>query len=540
MKKGIVPLAVGMIVVSGLAGCSLGKGGGDDASKVQSTTVQRGELKVSVVENGKVDSVKSVEVKSRVTGRLARLLVDEGDVVQQGQLIAVIDPQETVLRVQQDAAQLAGAQSGAERARLEIAQRRVTSQATFAQAQSRVKQLELELKTQPILNRSAISEAQSALATAEQEKIRLVQSSIPGLRVQNQSSVREAKASVEVADLEYRRQRDLLQQGYTAARSLEQAKVSLEQAQARLATAEENVRVQEAQFRVQVSQADEAIRQARAGLQRANANQVQVELKRQELATAQSELSKAKASLSDPAILEQGRAQSLATVDQLSSILSDSRRQLGETEIRAPISGIVTSKGLQVGELVTGLSTFGSGTTIVKIEDRTKMRVMLNVNEIDTAKLQKGMTAKIDVDAIPGKSYQGNVIKIAPASVQAAPGQAATDAVVRYAVEIQVLDTDARLRTGMSAKCTLNVIDKKGVLTVPRSYVQSKEGKAYVFTPNPSKEPKAKPIEKEVKVGDESGSQIEILSGITEGEKLVMPPFDGPDRQGFIQIGRGG
>jgi len=543
MRKGMVGLAIGLVAVCGLGGYALTSWRAATAAaskpKVQTTKVQRGDLRVTVVENGKIDAVKSVEVKSRVTGRLARLLVDEGDFVQQGQLIAVIDPQETELRVRQDAAQLAGAQSGAERARLEIAQRRLTAQASYEQAVARVRQLELEVRSQPILNRAAVTEAQTALASAEQERFRLVQSAHPSQKVQLENAVREAQANLLSSELDHKRQVDLERQGYTATRNVEQARASLELARARLSTAEENLRRMASQQSAELAKADDAIRQTRAALQRANANQIQVEVKRQDLATARAELAKAKAALSDPAILEQGRKQSLATVDQLSSILSDSQRQLGETEIRAPITGIVTSKGIQVGELVTGLSTFGSGTTIVKIEDRTVMRVMLNVNEIDTAKLQKGMAARIDVDAIPGRTFGGQVVKIAPASLQAAQAQAATDAVVRYEVEIRINDSDARLRSGMTAKCSLDVIDKKGVLIVPKSYLQKRDGKSYVFLPATSDDPKAKPIEKEVTLGDESGSQVEVIRGVSVDEELVLPPFDGPARQGFIQVGGG-
>src|SRR5689334_7272302 len=60
-------------------------------------TVSRGDVVNQVVETGTVDAVKTVELKSRVSGRLAKLLVDEGDHVTQGQLVAVIDPLETKL-----------------------------------------------------------------------------------------------------------------------------------------------------------------------------------------------------------------------------------------------------------------------------------------------------------------------------------------------------------------------------------------------------------------------------------------------------------
>src|SRR5688500_8305406 len=115
MKKVFVLLLVVTVVLVVAVALVLRAGGRPDEKKESLATVTRGELIVKVVETGTIDAVKSVEVKSRASGRLARLLVDEGDFVEKGQLIGVIDPRETQLRVEQDAAQLRGARSAAEK-----------------------------------------------------------------------------------------------------------------------------------------------------------------------------------------------------------------------------------------------------------------------------------------------------------------------------------------------------------------------------------------------------------------------------------------
>ena len=94
--------------------------------------VTKGDVAVSIIETGTVDAVRTVEIKPQVTGRLAELFVDEGSMVVAGQLLAVIDPQETQLRVEQGRAQLMGAQSVVERSSLEIDQRRKTAKAALA------------------------------------------------------------------------------------------------------------------------------------------------------------------------------------------------------------------------------------------------------------------------------------------------------------------------------------------------------------------------------------------------------------------------
>jgi HlyD family secretion protein len=543
MKRPILPIAIALLLICGVGGFALRARSQQalaaaEAQKEKFTTVQRGDIVVSVIETGTIDASKVVEVKGRVTGRLARLLVDEGDLVRQGQLIAVIDPKETSLRVEQDAAQLRGAESSVARSSIEIAQRRITARAAYDQAKSRVAQLALELKAQPTVTRSTIEEAQTALDTALAERDRLQQSVHPNQRTAAQSAVDEAQANYDNAQRDYKRQSDLADKGYVAGRLVDNAKLSVDLAKVRLDSAKDNLSHLDSALRAEISKANEAIAQARAGLRRAQANNYLPETKRQDYLSAVAELEKARAALDDPAVLQKQREQSMATVSQLRSVLSDSQRQLSETEIRAPISGVVTKKSLQVGELATGLSSFSSGSTIVKIEDRTGMRVKLDINEIDMAKLRLGMDATIDVDAIPGKPYHGIVQKIAPASKESPTGASSSDAVVKYEVEIVLQDADAKLRSGMSAKCTVDVIRKNDVLTLPLEYIVREGRKAFVQIPPANPKAKgAKPEKRQVTLGAETGAKVEIVSGLKEGDKVVKPKFNGPERKGFMQAG---
>src|SRR5690349_17584308 len=121
-----------------LAGC-LNLGAKKGVSKPQ--TVERGNVTVEVVETGSLQAVKTVEVKSRVSGRVKSLIVDEGQLVHAGDLIAEIDPQETQLAVNQSAAQVRGAEAGAQRQSIEIAQRRVTARNALAKALSALRQV---------------------------------------------------------------------------------------------------------------------------------------------------------------------------------------------------------------------------------------------------------------------------------------------------------------------------------------------------------------------------------------------------------------
>jgi len=543
MNTRVVAIVGGIVVLCGLGSFALrGMGGGPKKEAAATYTVARNDLNVTAVENGLVDAIKTVEVKGRVDGRLAKLLVDEGDYVQAGQLIAEIDPLETKLKLEQNSAQLMGAESNEARAKLERIQKMELNRAALSQAESKARQLLLELKSQPVATKALIAEAQATLFTAVEEKNRLVKSAHPSQRASTQTALDEAKANLKNSEAEFNRQKELLADGYTSRRSVESAQLNIELAKTRLASAEVNQQRLDAQLAVELAKADAQIRQAQASLNRAKANANQDAIKVEDYRSALAEVARAKANLMDTEILAKSTENSAATVAQLSSIVQDSRRQLSETEVRAPISGIVTKKGLQVGELATGLSSFSSGTTIVKIEDRSAMRVKLNMNEIDTANLKVGLPATITVDALPDQPMKGIVTRIAAASVDANKdssatntGAVSTDAVVKYEVEVKISSPSAKLRTGMSAKCTIPLSDKRSVVSVPVDYIKRKEGKTFVLLPR-----KGEPAEeREVELGSASGTLVEVKTGLGEGDIIEKPAYEGPSRKGFVGGGSG-
>ena len=169
------------------------------------------------------------------------------------------------------------------------------------------------------------------------------------------------------------------------------------------------------------------------------------------------------------------------------------------------------------------------------------MRVRLDVNEIDVARMNLGMEASVDIDAIPGKKFTGVVKKMAPASKDSssATGSSTTgqssDSVVKFQVEIALKSTDPLLRTGMSAKCSLIAAKADNALILPIEFVV-REGSKY-FVEIPGDKPTDKPTRREIKAGLTTGSQIQILSGLKEGEKVHRPAFTGPKRKGFMEGG---
>lgn len=514
-----------------LAFCAIGVLGGcrPPAPKVEDTsyTVKKDSVKIQVVETGAVDAVRVVDVKSRVAGRVKQILVEEGDEVKKGDLIAVIDPKETTLQVEQNRAQLRGALAGVRRTSIEIEQRRMTAKAQYDQAQIRLAQLQKEYEAQPTLTRTAITSAQANYQSALQSKRSLVEATHPNETSQVQAELDQAKASYDNALRELKRLESLLGQDFVSRREYDNQKLQVDVALSRLTQAQDHMRRLDNQHALEVKSADERIRAAKADLDRAQANGVQDSIKLQDVNNAAAQVVQARAALKDVEGLMASREQSTASVDQLRSVLSDAERNLSETEIRAPMDGVITKKLVQEGELVASLSSFSSGTPIVRLEDRSGLIVKLNINEIDVAKLQLGMPATIDIDAIPSKSFEGAITKISPAKTDTT---SASDAVVRFLIEVRLKESDSAIKSGMTAKCTMVAQSRLNVLVVPIDFFVKEGRDRFVMVAAAKKGEKA--VKTKVTTGLESSALVEVVSGVAEGTKLERPDFKGPERRG--------
>ncbi len=529
-------IALGCVLT--LVGC--GGPGKDDpklAALKRTATVTKGDLGVQVIETGTLDSAKTVELKSQVGGRVAKLLFDEGDVVQAGQLIAVIDPQQTQLQLEQNQAQLRGAQSGVQKLGVDLSKRRLTARNNIDRFRSKVKMLEMELKIQPDLTNAAVRSAKSSLDNAEQQLLQLSSVTQRNNRTSAENNVKDAENNLANTKSEQDRRKELLDKGYISQRDFETALLNVQLAETKVKAAREVLdRIAQDQ-NLERMQAQEKIKQARAQYQTAIANSIQDKTKKEQYIQALADLRDAQADLSDISSIQAQRSQQVASVDQLKSVVGDAQRQLRETDIRAPMNGVVTKRYVQVGELVTSAGSFNSGTAIYRVEDRSGMVVKLNINEIDVAKLILGGIADVRVDAFPDKQFNGRVTKIAPARVDAAPGSSNTDAVVKYAVEVKLDSADVKLKSGMSAKCTLSVDARHNVLKLPQDYIgkDTKDKTRFVMLAPVGKD--GKPMKVVVKVGSVSGNDIEVLDGLTEGQIVVKPKYGGPPRQGMMQFG---
>jgi len=513
--------------------------------------VSRGDVEIIVAESGVLEPLRKVEVKSKIAGRILSLDVEAGDVVHTGQLIARIDPVEVESSLRQTEAQLRAAIARLEQAKLLSGYQPADTAAQIEQARNAVRTAEIryqqalrEAQTQPEVTQAAIEQAEASYQSAIDNLNLLLKVTHPQLRTDAQAAVDEARAQRDDARRQLERQKQLLAKGFVSQREVDLATTQLTAAEARLQQAEQRLQTLEEQLRLQRAEAESRVKQAKATLDQARAQAKRDELKLREVETARAALEDARMRLKlaeairvQLPVREKEVLQAQAAVEQLQSALKEARTRLADTTIRAPMSGVVTQRYIESGELVTsGVATFSSGMPLVQIADLSRMRIKLQVNEVDIGKVQVGQKVEIRLDALRDEVFEGRVRKVAPASSvtqQGAPG----GAVIKFPVEVEIEKPDPRMKPGMSAKCRIIVERRQNVLRLPKEALQFVDASTARVSVVHREVVNGKTVDKNetrtVKTGLRGDAFVEILSGLKEGEKVRPQPFTGPKRQQF-------
>jgi HlyD family secretion protein len=267
-------------------------------------------------------------------------------------------------------------------------------------------------------------------------------------------------------------------------------------------------------------------------------------------AVAQQDVASAKANVSA----------ALFNIKNAEAGMKDAAENLRKTTIFAPVSGIISLLNVEVGERVVGTSQM-AGTEMMRIANLRNMEVRVNVNENDIVRVSIGDTAEIDVDAYnaSGRKFRGVVKEIANTAAGLASSTAtasvSADAVTEFQVKVKILNesfsdlmgTRAKksypFKPGMTASVEIITERKNKVVSVPIAAVTTRsdaapaqpaeEGaddskmvktqaviKEVVFV-----EVNGKAEMREVKTGISDFENIEMISGVKEGDQIISGPY---------------
>ena len=238
--------------------------------------------------------------------------------------------------------------------------------------------------------------------------------------------------------------------------------------------------------------------------------------------------------------------------------LKEANENLNKTNIYAPVDGTVSKLSKEKGERVVGTNMM-EGTEILRLANLNEMEVSVDVSENDIVRVSLGDTADVEIDAYIGKKFKGIVTEVAN-SANSSASSSITDQVTNFTVKVRILResyqdllsgkslTYSPFRPGMSASVEIRTRREYNVLAIPIQSVttrdttvkltkSSKKAEEVEIT-TVSIEDQKKLVEcvfvveegkaklRAVKTGIQDNSNIQILEGLKEGEKVVSGPYN--------------
>jgi len=192
-----------------------------------------------------------------------------------------------------------------------------------------------------------------------------------------------------------------------------------------------------------------------------------------------------------------------------------------KTKIYAPISGKVMKINVEEGETAVMGTMNYPGTVLMTIADLSTMIAVVRIDETDVPQVKLSQPTDVTADALPDSTYPGEVTKIGLMPIMS---QLTTEKVTDFEVEIEMSEFSSLLRPGMNVKAEIVTSERSDVLTVPIQAVGKRQIKdkiaetIFVVQNN-------KALLKEIALGASSDTDTEIISGIAEGDTIIIGPY---------------
>jgi HlyD family secretion protein len=226
-------------------------------------------------------------------------------------------------------------------------------------------------------------------------------------------------------------------------------------------------------------------------------------------------LNKQNVSKAQVTVLQAKIAQSQAQIAQSRANLKQLEEQLSYTDIESPMDGVVLSRDVELGDAVSSILVLGSSATLVMtLGDTSQVYVKGKVDESDIGRVYLGQPARIKVESFKDKTFNGVVTKISPMGVE-------KDNVTTFEVRVSINNPGGELKAEMTANAEIILEEHKNILQIPEgSIIYDKDKKASVEIPQASaKDGKTKLA---VNIGISNGAKTEVLSGLKEGDQVVL------------------
>ncbi|MEM7580413.1 MAG: efflux RND transporter periplasmic adaptor subunit [Mastigocoleus sp.] len=436
-------------------------------TQLPSQSVERQDLQIIVSANGKIEPELSINLSPESSGIIKNLLVEEGDTVKKGQILAYMDDANLQGQLTQAKAEVASAQANLEK----------------LQAGNRSEE---------------IAQSKAQLEEAQANLNKLINGNRPQDIAQAQARLNHSKATFKQAEKELERYQRLSDAGAISQQELSIYQTSQETAYAQLQEAEQALKL------LQIGSRQEDIQQARAKVKQLQQSY---------------NLSKAGARKED---IIQAVAQVNSARGSLQTILA----QIDDTVVRAPFDGVITKIYSKPGSFVTPNNTGGTSSSSLAssiLSLTANNQLVANIAESNLAKIRIGQDVKIKTDAYPGKVFTGKISQIA---AEATVEQNVTSFEVKADITSDQ-KTKNLLRSGMNVEAEFTVGKKENALVVPTVAVVRESKGTGVYILNEQNQP----IFIDIETGVVVKNKTEIKSGLTGNEKVLLSVPDVSESQ---------
>ncbi len=468
-------LILGLVLCGGLGGAVVfwpaGRKEGEGRREGGTHVTRRDKLRITISEKGTLKTKNSTLLRAETYAKI-EWIIEEGKAVKKDDILVKLDKQETEKQKEQ--------------------------------LENQVTQLEAELKSattneliQRQQNETNIEKAELAVQVAKVELRKFLEADDPAERRKLALAVETGETDVERNEERVKANEELRKEDFVTENDLREARILLKKAKNDLETARMELKSYEEYKRpLELRKKEAAVVEADRGLDQAKKG--------------------AEAQLADKT----------AQVRQRESSLSSTKFQLEKTleilskmEIKATTDGTVLygsqdnpweRENIKVGQQVW------QGMVLLTLPDPSEMAVTIQIHEADVDKLKVGMKAFVTSETQKDRTFEGEVVKIDQVA-NAGQNWWGGDDVKRFKVEVALKGTDLNLKTGTSARAEIQVDELADVLSVPLQAVYDKEGKRFCYRVVKGRWERA-----EVVLGASSDTMVEVKSGLSEGDELLL------------------
>jgi RND family efflux transporter MFP subunit len=250
-------------------------------------------------------------------------------------------------------------------------------------------------------------------------------------------------------------------------------------------------------IRLQLEQAEAALAVAQANFNNATTNRERMERLYQEKAVSEQQYEQVKL----------GYDSAKAQLDQAQAAVNLAKHSLDVSIMKAPFDGIIASKNAEVGEVINpmmGAFSPGSGGGVLTLVDFSRIKIRVEISGADIPLVRKGQEAILRVPTIPGREFRGTVHVV---------NLAADPQTKKFGIEVSMDNPGLVLRPGTFGEIVLEVQTHENALVVPQKAILEN---SHLFIVQDGKA-----LRRDVTLGLQNSTLVEVLSGVEEGEQVI-------------------